>query len=150
MTHEAPIAMSDPCVYNPTHMLPWVGLEDASRNIGNNMMKVCATLEGGGFSNCAFASDHSLRLACYAETIRGAAARLGNRPIAASASAVAAESVQNEAIINNYDNDNSDSDSDKTPPAIVTKKKSVHKVQATPKKNPAPRKEISQNSQCGR
>ena len=80
MTYEAPMWMEDPCVYNPYHMLPWVDPEDASRNIGNNMKSVYATLQGGGYSNCWFASHHALNLICQSEVIRLAPARLDNRP----------------------------------------------------------------------
>jgi hypothetical protein len=140
MTHKAPIAMSDPCVYNPTHMWPWVGPEGASRNIGNKMMSVFATLEGGGLRNYAFASGHALNRVCYAENIRLAPARLDNRPISASASALADETVKIESVIDDSDSANSDSDSDKKPAAVITKKKSVCKAQAAPKKKPTPTK----------
>jgi hypothetical protein len=140
MTHEAPIVMSGPCVYNPNHRWPWVGPEDASRNIGNKMMSVFATLEGGGLSNYAFASEHALNLVCCAENIHLAPARLDNRPIAASASAVADATVKIQSVINDSDNANSDSDSDKKLAAVITKKKSVRKAQAAPKKKPTPAK----------
>jgi hypothetical protein len=140
MTYQAPIALSDPCVYNPTHILPWLGPEDGSRNIGDKMQSVYATLEGGGLSNYAFAADHSLRLVCHAETIHSAPARLGNCPLAASASAVAAMTVHSDVIINDSDPAGSDSDSDKKPAAMTSKKKAVSKAHAVAVKKATPRK----------
>ena len=140
MTHEAPIHMNETCVYNPTHIAPWFGPEDASRNIGNKMMSVFATLEGGGFSNCAFASEHALNLICYPENIRMPPARLDNRPIVSSASAVAAETVKKEFVINDSDDESSDSDSDQKPAAKFLKKRSVRRAQAATNDKPTPRK----------
>jgi hypothetical protein len=150
MTHEPPMSMEEPCVYNPYHMLPWVSPECASRNIGNNMKSVYATLQGGGYSNCYIASHHALNLICQSEVIRSAPARLDHRPSEAPSSLVAAETVKKDSVvatetaktdsvIDISDNESSDSDSDKKPPAkiIDRKKKTISSPQMATKRTQA-------------
>ena len=63
ITYEAPIDDPDPCVYNPPHFQPWMGVLEQERNLTRHMNLVESTLAAGGPFNFAAAAQHSLRLA---------------------------------------------------------------------------------------